>query len=172
MYRLTSKITTNPINQSGLIAGAIGGESVVLAVLVNTLMVRAFAQGTLPPTSPEITAWTIVYPFLIIVTFEGWGVFAAWLSISAMKNVNDAFISGFIAGIVIGILLEVMWVAQLVSLVAHQLSSYAGAIPAYSNTFFIILVLVVFVLLGGVLSGFGSYVFYLFKSAQQYPPHA
>ena len=53
MFRLTAKVTTNPINQSGIIAGAIGGESIVLVVLVNTLLLRAFAQGNLPSTDPE-----------------------------------------------------------------------------------------------------------------------
>ena len=70
----------------------------------------------------KVLAWNTIYPFLIIAIFEGWGVFAAWLSISQMKTRNDAFLAGFIAGIVIGILLEVMWVAQLISMISHQLS--------------------------------------------------
>jgi len=167
MYRLTSKLTTNPINQSGLIAGAIGGESIVLVVLVNTLLIRAFAQGNLPLSDPKIIAWNAVYPFLIISIFEGWGVFAAWLCVSALKNRNEAFLSGFIAGIVIGILLEVMWVAQLISLVSHQLTPYSGIATGYGNTLVTIAVLVIFVLLGGILSGFGSYVFYLFRSSPE-----
>ena len=126
MFRLTAKVTTNPINQSGIIAGAIGGESIVLVVLVNTLLLRAFAQGNLPSTDPEIIAWNAIYPFLIIAIFEGWGVFAAWLCIASIKTRNEAFIGGFIPGIVIGILLEVMWVAQLTSLVSHQVIPYSG----------------------------------------------
>ena len=65
MFRLTAKVTTNPINQSGIIAGAIGGESIVLVVLVNTLLLRAFAQGNLPPSDPKVIAWNAVYPFLL-----------------------------------------------------------------------------------------------------------
>jgi len=167
MYRLTSKLTTNPINQSGLIAGAIGGESIVLVVLVNTLILRAFAQGNLPPSDPKIILWNAVYPFLIIAIFEGWGVFAAWLCVSALKNRNEAFLAGFIAGIVIGILLEVMWVAQLISLVSHQLIPYSGVITGYGNVLVTITAMIVFVLLGGILAGFGSYIFYLFRSSTE-----
>ncbi len=167
MFRLTAKVTTNPINQSGIIAGAIGGESIVLVVLVNTLLLRAFAQGNLPSTDPEIIAWNAIYPFLIIAIFEGWGVFAAWLCIASIKTRNEAFIGGFIAGIVIGILLEVMWVAQLTSLVSHQVIPYSGIAAGYGNTFVIIAALVIFVLLGGILSGFGSYIFYLFRSSPE-----
>jgi hypothetical protein len=167
MYRLTSKLTTNPINQSGLIAGAIGGESIVLMVLVNTLLIRAFAQGNLPPTDPKVIAWNAVYPFLIIAIFEGWGVFAAWLCISTMRNRNEAFLAGFISGIVTGILLEVMWVAQLISLISHQLIPYSGVITGYENAFVTIAALIIFVLLGGILSGFGSYIFYLFRSSPE-----
>jgi hypothetical protein len=167
MYRLTSKLTTNPINQSGLIAGAIGGESIVLVVLVNTLLLRAFAQGNLPPTDMKVIAWNATYPFLIIAIFEGWGVFAAWLATSSMKTRNEAFIAGFISGIVIGILLEVMWVAQLFSLIAHQIIPYTGGMAGYGNVFVTIAALILFVILGGILSGFGSYIFYLFKSSPE-----
>ena len=65
MYRFTSKITTNPINQSGLIAGAIGGESVVLVVLVNTLIIRAFTQENLLPGDPKVIAGTPFTRFLL-----------------------------------------------------------------------------------------------------------
>ena len=167
MYRLTSKLTTNPINQSGLIAGAIGGESIVLVVLVNTILLRIFTQGNLPPTDMKVIAWNATYPFLIIAIFEGWGVFAAWLAFSSMKSRNEAFIAGFISGIMIGILLEVMWVAQLASLIAHQIIPYTGSMAeyGYGNVFVTVAALILFVLLGGILSGFGSYVFYLFKSS-------
>jgi|GEM_PF-1611425 len=165
MYRLTSKLTTNPINQSGLIAGAIGGESIVLVVLVNTILLRVFAEGNLPPTDMKVVTWNATYPFLIIAIFEGWGVFAAWLASSSMKTRNEAFIAGFISGIMIGILLEVMWVAQLASLVVHQIIPYTGSIAGfgYGNVFVTVAALILFVLLGGILSGFGSYIFYLFK---------
>jgi len=169
MYHLTSKITTNPINQGGLIAGAIGGESVVLVVLVNTLLLTTFSQDSIPLTDPKVIAWNAAYPFLIITIFEGWGVFAAWLSISAMKNRTDAFMAGFIAGIMIGILLEVMWVAQLVSLVSHGISSYIGAVSWLGNSLVTVVVLIMFVIMGGVLSGFGSSVFYIFRSEQHLP---
>jgi hypothetical protein len=165
MYRFTSKITTNPINQSGLIAGAIGGESIVLVVLINTLIIRAFTQGNLLPGDPMVIAWTTIYPFLIIVIFEGWGVVAAWLCKSEMKNKNDAFLAGFISGIVIEILLEVMWVAQLISLISHQFSSNSSVFTGYGNIIITIAVLIIFVILGGILSGFGSYIYYIFKSS-------
>ncbi|ABS56917.1 hypothetical protein Mboo_2403 [Methanoregula boonei 6A8] len=165
MYRLTSKLTTNPINQSGLIAGAIGGESIVLVVLVNTLLIRAFAQGNLPPTDMKVVAWNATYPFLIIAIFEGWGVFAAWLSFSSIRNRNEAFLAGFISGVMIGILLEVMWVAQLLSLLSHQLIPYSGTIAGYGNVLVTVAALILFVLLGGILSGFGSYIFYLFRAS-------
>jgi hypothetical protein len=167
MYRFTSKITTNPINQSGLIAGAIGGESIVLVVLVNTLIIRAFTQENLLPGDPKVIAWNTIYPFLIIAIFEGWGVFAAWLGRTELRSDNDAFIAGFIAGIVIGILLEVMWVAQLISLIAHQFGSYSGVFAGYGNIIVIPMILVIFVVLGGILSGFGAYIFYLFRSSPE-----
>ena len=169
MYQLTSKLTTNPINQSGLIAGAIGGESIVLVVLANTLILRAFAEGNLPPTDMKVMAWNAAYPFLIIAIFEGWGVFAAWLAFSSMRNRNEAFLAGFISGVVIGILLEVMWVAQLASLITHQLLQYSGVITGYGNVAVTISALIIFVLLGGILSGFGSYIFFLFKSSPERP---
>ena len=93
MIRLTAKLTTNPINQSGLIAGALGGESIVLLVLVNTLLLKAFAQGDLTLSDPKIIAWNTIYPFLIIVIFEGWGVFAAWLGKPGLKSRTDALLA-------------------------------------------------------------------------------
>ena len=164
MIRLTSKLTTNPINQCGLIAGALGGESIVLLVLVNTLLLKAFAQGGLALSDPKVLAWNTIYPFLIIVIFEGWGVFAAWLGTSGLKSRTDALLAGFISGIMIGILLEVMWVAQIISLIAHQLDQYSSLFTGSGNTLLTIGILIIFVVLGGILSGFGSYIFYVFNS--------
>jgi len=163
MYRLTSKITTNPINQSGLIAGAIGGETIVLLVLVNTLILRAFEQRNLLPTHMDVIAWNAAYPVLIIAIFEGWGVFAAWLAFPSICNRNESFLAGFISGVMIGILLEIMWVAQLISLISHQILPYSGVIAGYGNVLVTVTALILFVLLGGILSGFGSYIFYLFS---------
>jgi len=166
MFRLTSKVTTNPINQSGLIAGAMGGESVVLVVLVNTLILRSFAQSNLPASDPKVIAWNTLYPFLIIAIFEGWGVFAGWLSLSKLTGPNDALLAGFITGVMIGILLEVMWIAQLLSMIAHQFGQYAGS-SIFSNDLATIAILILFVVLGGILSGFGSYIFYMLRTSGQ-----
>ena len=164
MIRLTAKITTNPINQSGLIAGALGGESVVLLVLVNTILLKSFAKGDFSINDPMIIAWNTLYPFLIIVIFEGWGVCAAWLGKPGLKNRTDALLAGFISGILIGILLEIMWIAQIISLIGNNLGPYTGLFTGYGNTLLTVGVLIIFVVLGGVLSGFGSYIFYIFKS--------
>lgn len=64
----------------------------------------------------------------------------------------------------IGILLEVMWVAQIISLIAHQLDQYSSLFTGYGNTLLTIGILIIFVVLGGILSGFGSYIFYVFNS--------
>jgi len=167
MYRLTSKVTTNPVNQAGLIAGALGGESIVLVVLANTLILRYFTANNLPPDNPTVVAWNAVYPFLIIAIFEGWGVFSAWLGAADMKSTSDAFFAGFIAGILIGVLLEIMWIAQLASMVSHQLSHYISSSLGYGNGLVTIAALVVFAILGGVLSGFGSYIFYIFRKSPE-----
>ena len=106
MIGLTSKLTTNPINQCGLIAGALGGESIVLLVLVNTLLLKVFSQGGFTLSDRKVLAWNTIYPFLIIVIFEGWGVFAAWLGNSGLKSRTDALLAGFISGIMIGIFLR------------------------------------------------------------------
>jgi hypothetical protein len=169
MIRLTAKITTNPINQSGLIAGALGGESVVLLVLINTILLKSFAKGDISINDPLIIAWNTLYPFLIIVIFEGWGVFAAWLGKPGLKNRTDALLAGFISGILIGILLEIMWIAQIISLIGNNLGQYTGLFTGYSNTLLMVGVLIIFVMLGGVLSGFGSYIFYIFKSPPENP---
>ena len=63
MIRLTSKLTTNPINQCGLIAGALGGESIVLLVLVNTLLLKAFSQGGFTLSDPKGTGLEHHLPF-------------------------------------------------------------------------------------------------------------
>ena len=70
---------------------------------------------------------------------------------------------GFISGIMIGILLEVMWVAQIISLISHQLNQYSHLFMGYGNTLLTIGILIIFVVLGGILSGFGSYIFYVLR---------
>ena len=42
----------------------------------------------------------------------------------------------------------------------------------YGNTIVTIAVLMIFVVLGGILSGFGSYIFYLFRSSPEIQAHA
>ena len=48
----------------------------------------------------------------------------------------------------IGILLEVMWVAQIISLIAHQLDQYSSLFTGYGNTLLTIGILIIFVVLG------------------------
>ena len=81
-----------------------------------------------------------------------------------LKNRTDALLAGFISGILIGILLEIMWIAQIISLIGNNLGQYTGLFTGYGNTLLTVGVLIIFVILGGVLSGFGSYIFYIFKS--------
>jgi hypothetical protein len=160
MIRLTAKLTTNPVNQCGLIAGAIGGESIVLLVLVNVIILKNSAGTDIFGNGVLVNLWNAIYPFLIIALFEVWGIFAAWLGIRGLKNRTDALLTGFIAGVMMGILLEVMWIANILSLIASQWGRYAGGFSGYGGTALLIGVLIVFVVMGAVLSGFGSYIFY------------
>ena len=70
----------NLLIRSGLIGGAIGGEAMVLLVLVNTLLLRDFANGNFSETQPGLVfAWGIAYPLLVILVFEIGGIFSSWL---------------------------------------------------------------------------------------------
>ena len=170
MIRLTAKLTTNPVNQCGLVAGAIGGESIVLLVLVNAIILKNSAVGSLYGESVFLNLWNLIYPFLIIAIFEGWGVFAAWMGKGGLKNRIDALFTGIIAGMMMGILLEVMWLADILNMLSHELGQYYGAFFGYGNTALIIGSLVIFAVMGAVLSGFGAYIFYEAGEPQQTIP--
>jgi len=149
----------NLLVRSGLIGGAVGGEAIVLLVLANTILLRNFADQNTSVTNPQmLLAWGIAYPLLVILVFEIGGIFSSWLCRDHVSSGRDALIPGVIAGVTIGIILEIMWVANILSLAARA----AGKVPGllgYGNSLMIIAVLLVLILMGGVLSGFGSYVF-------------
>jgi hypothetical protein len=163
MIQLTAKMTSNPVNQCGLIAGALGGENIVLIVLANTLILNRFSSTDMVSSHFGVNAWIALYPFLIIALFEGWGIFAAWLGWARFDNRTGAFLAGFITGILMGILLEVMWIARIISMVSHQFGSYTGFFMGYGGIILTGGTFIVLVIMGGVLSGFGSYIFYMAK---------
>ena len=142
----------NPIIRSGLIAGAICGEVIVLIVLVNAILLRDLAAAA--GSGPVLAGWNIVYPLLIILVFEIGGIFAAKLCKDSVKGLKDAIVTGSIAGVTIGIILEVMWFSNLVSLVVtNSVSLGLGGMLMVAG------LLIVLVLMGGVLSAFGSYIY-------------
>jgi hypothetical protein len=153
----------NSINQCGLIAGAIGGETMVLLVLVNSIILMHFAAGKLPQSNSAVTIWTTVYPLLILTVFEIWGVFAAWLAGSNVTSRTDALLVGFIAGTMIGVILEIMWFVNILSLITRDLSQRVDFVGGYANPLITAGVLISLALAGGILSGFGSFIFVLAK---------
>ena len=155
----------NPVVSGGLIAGALGGETMVLLVLVNTILLKNFAARHLLQNDPMVATWIMAYPLLVIAIFEIWGVFAAWLAHTGLSARNDAFMTGFIAGIMIGIILEIMWIANILSLVAREWGHRSDFFLGYGNTLLIVGVLILFAVMGGILSGFGSYIFYVSKTS-------
>lgn len=152
----------NLLIRSGLIGGAIGGEAMVLLVLVNTILMRNFAQGSFHDTEPSIVfAWGIAYPLLVILVFEIGGIFSSWLCRDHVHTGKEALLPGIIAGIMIGIILEIMWIANILSLAAHAAEGAPGIFMGHGNSLMVIVFLIVLVLMGSVLSGFGSYIFSL-----------
>jgi hypothetical protein len=164
LQKIRFQAPANPVIHCGLIAGALGGETIVLLVLVNTILLKNFAAQHLLQNDPVVATWITAYPLLVIAIFEIWGVCAAWLARLELSTWNDALITGFIAGILIGIILEIMWIANILSMVAHEWGQRADFFLGYGNTFLIIGILILFVLMGGILSGFGSYIFYISKT--------
>ena len=67
----------NSLMRYGLISGAICGEAMVMLVLVNTILLRQFADGGLGQNGPYV--WGIIYPLLVILIFEAGGIFSSWL---------------------------------------------------------------------------------------------
>ena len=153
-------ITMNLLIRSGLIGGAIGGEAMVLLVLLNTILLRNFAQGNFSESQPFLVfVWAVVYPLLVILIFEISGIFSAWLCRKNMPIGKEALIPGIITGITIGIIFEIMWIANILSLAAHASQGLPGYIPGQENSSMVIGLLVILVIMGGILSSFGSYIF-------------
>jgi hypothetical protein len=153
-------MSMNILIRSGLIGGAIGGEVMVLLVLVNTILLRDFVQGNFPVTQPSLVlAWGIIYPLMVILIFELSGIFSGWLCRKDMPKGRDALIPGIITGVTIGIILEVMWIANILSLATHAAEGLPGFFTGQNNSLVVIGLLIVLVVMGGILSSFGSYIF-------------
>ena len=145
------KESTHLLIRSGLIGGAVGGEAMVLLVLANTILLRNFAQENLSVTSPlVILAWSVAYPLLVILVFEIGGIFSSWLCRDHVSSGREALMPG--------IILEIMWVANILSLASRAAEKVPGLL-GYGNSLMIIAVLLVLIMMGGILSGFGSYIF-------------
>jgi hypothetical protein len=152
----------NLIIRSGLIGGAIGGEAMVLLVLLNTILLRNFADGNFSKTHPSLVlAWMIAYPLLVIMIFEIGGIFSAWLYSKTIHTGKEALMPGIITGITIGIILEIMWIANILSLAARAATVVPGFFMGQENSLVIIGLLIILIVMGGILSGFGSYIFSL-----------
>ena len=150
----------NLLIRSGLIGGAIGGETMVLVVLVNTLLLRDFARENFSGTpSSFVLGWMIVYPLLIILIFEMGGIFSAWLSRNNIFTEKEGLIPGAIAGITIGIILEIMWMANILSLASRPVKFGSGMVAGTGNSLVVIFLLIILVVMGSVLSLFGSYIY-------------
>ena len=150
----------NTVIRAGLIAGAIGGEAMILLVLVNTILLRTFATGQYSQSNPGLVAfWGIAYPLIVILVFEGGGIFSSWLCRSHLRSRRDALITGMIAGVTISIILEIMWMANILSLASHSVSLGSGVVLGNGNSPFVIFLLIILVVMGSVLSAFGSYIY-------------
>jgi len=150
----------NAVIRAGLIAGAIGGEAMILLVLANTILLRTFATGRYAQTNPGlVTFWGIVYPLIVILVFEGGGIFSSWLCRFHLQSRRDALLAGSITGITIGIILEIMWMADILSLASRSVRLGPGVFLGNGNTFLIIFLLIILVVMGSVLSAFGSYIY-------------
>ena len=157
------------IIRAGLIAGAIGGEAMILLVLVNTILLKSFATDQYLKTNSGLVAfWGIAYPLIVILIFEGGGIFSSWLCRSHLQTRRDALIAGTITGITMGIILEIMWMANILSLASHAVKSGSG-IAGNGNTLVVIFLLIILVVMGSILSAFGSYLFsaHIFRDTGQ-----
>jgi hypothetical protein len=160
----------NTVIRAGLIAGAIGGEAMILLVLVNTILLRSFATGEYSQTNPGIVAfWGIAYPLIVILVFEGGGIFSSWLCRADLRTRRDALITGTIAGITIGIILEIMWMANILSLASRPVKFGSGIIAGTGNSVVVIFLLIILVVMGSILSAFGSYIYsaHIFRDTGQ-----
>jgi hypothetical protein len=150
----------NLLIRSGLVGGAIGGEAMVVLVLLNTILLRNFADGNYSETRPSLVlAWMIAYPLLVILIFEIGGIFSAWLCRKNMPTGKETLLPGVITGITIGIILEIMWIANILSLAARAAAGVPGFFMGQENSLIVVGLLIVLVVMGGILSAFGSYIF-------------
>jgi len=150
----------NQLIRSGLIGGAIGGEAMVVLVLINTILLRNFAQENFSQTQPSLVlAWGIAYPLLVILVFEVGGIFSSWLCRDHVYTRSEALMPGVIAGIMIGIILEIMWIANILSLAARAAEKANGFFTGPGNALMVVVLLLVLVVMGSILSAFGSYIF-------------
>lgn len=155
----------NQMIRSGLIGGAIGGEAMVLLVLVNSILLRDFAIGNFSETNPTLVlVWMIVYPLLVILIFEAGGILSAWLSRKRAPTGKEVVITGVIAGITIGIILEVMWIANILSLAARAAADVPEFGIGYENSLIVVGLLIVLVGMGSILSASGAYIFSQIRS--------
>jgi len=153
-------MSINPIIRAGLIAGAIGGEAMILLVLVNSILLRSFATNQGPVASPALVAfWGVAYPLIVILVFEGSGIFSSWLCRADLRSRKEALIAGAIAGVNIGIILEIMWMANILSLASRSLPFGSDAVMGYGSSVAVIFLLVILVVMGSILAAFGSYIF-------------
>jgi len=151
--------TMNDIIKSGLIAGAIGGEAMILLVLVNTILLKSFVTDQNLKMSGLVALWGVAYPLIIILVFEGGGIFSSWLCRVHIHNGRDALIAGIITGITIGIILEIMWMANILSLASHSVKIGSGILAGTGSSLVVIFLLITLVGMGSILSAFGSYIY-------------
>jgi hypothetical protein len=158
----------NSLLRFGLISGAICGEAMVLLVLVNTILIRQFeAGGTVQTGSIGPYIWGIAYPLLVILIFEAGGIFSSWLCRGEKQTPAESLIPGFVTGVMVSIILEIMWVSNILSLASHALRNGSDYGMGYGNSLLTIAILLVLVLMGGILSAFGSYIFSMRNSFDQ-----
>jgi hypothetical protein len=150
----------NAIIRAGLIAGAIGGEAMILLVLVNSILLKSVASGQSPAASPALAAfWAVAYPLIVILVFEGSGIFSSWLCRAELQSRKEALVAGAITGVNIGIILEIMWMANILSLASRSLPFGPDAVMGYGSSVAVIFLLVILVVMGSILAAFGSYIF-------------
>jgi hypothetical protein len=148
------------IIRAGLIAGAIGGEAMILLVLVNTILLKNIAAEQNLKTTPGLVAfWGVAYPLIVILLFEGGGIFSSWLCRVQIQTRRDALIAGTITGITMGIILEIMWMANILSLASRSMKLGSGILAGNGNSLVVIFLLLILIIMGSILSAFGSYIY-------------
>jgi len=138
----------------------------ILLVLVNTILLKSFVTDQNMKMSGMESLWGVAYPLIIILVFEGGGIFSSWLCRVHIRNDRDALIAGTITGITMGIILEIMWLANILSLASRSVVFGAGIPGGTGSSLVVIFLLMVLVGMGSILSAFGSYTYfsYIFRS--------